>query len=366
LVKRQEKVSKLLRAFFTSRSLPVLAGYVLISFVYGTVNYSLNWFDRATWIKGVEILVITSTLLHYYFDGFIWKMRDKRNQANLEIEGESGWDKIGVRASVEGFAQRIGGYFRETGRQLLYFALPVLGLSVVQFYWHADEAEARVVLVELFPDLSGAHNDLGVYYSRLGEWDRASAAYRRALALDPDGHEALKNMGVVYARQGQLEEAHEYYQRSLEVKPKFVEALNAQGLILMQRDKFELAQERFLRAIGEFDYAPAYNNLGTVYLRQKNYGEAIRAYEMAVELDEHNATHHFNLGLALQKSDLNERAVRAFARAVGLQPNYGKAYLSMALSYQRSGDLPRARKALESLLFVDPKNATAAQLLRRM
>ncbi len=366
LVKRQEKVSRLLRAFFTSRSLPVLAGYVLISFVYGTVNYSLNWFDRATWIKAIEILVITSTLLHYYFDGFIWKMRDKRNQANLEIEGESGWDKIGVRARAEGLVQRLGGYYRETGRQLIYFAAPVILLSAVQFYWHADEADARVALVELFPDLSGAHNDLGVYYSRLGEWDRASAAYRRALALDPDGHEALKNMGVVYARQGQLEEAHEYYQKSLEVKPKFVEALNAQGLILMQRDEFELAQERFLRAIGEFDYAPAYNNLGSVYLRQNNFSEAIRVYEKAVDLDGNNATFHFNLGLALQKADQNERAIRAFARAVGLQPNYRKAYLSMALSYQRNGDLPQARKALERLLLVDPQNATAAQLLRRM
>ena len=78
-------------------------------------------------------------------------------------------------------------------------------------------------------------------------------------------------MGVVYARHGQLEEAHEYYERALGVKPKFVEALNAQGLILMQRGEFEEAQGRFLQAVGEFDYAPAYNNLGTVYLRQTPY-----------------------------------------------------------------------------------------------
>ena len=364
LVKRQSNTSRLLRAFFTSRSLPILIGYVLICFVYGTINYSLNWFDRATWIKAIEVLVITSTLLHYYFDGFIWKMRDKRNQANLEIEGESGWDKIGAR--TDGLVTRLGSYFSEAGRQLLYFAAPVLVLSAVQFYWHGDEAEARDVMVELFPDLSGAHNDQGVFYSRLGDWDRASAAYRRAIELDPDSHEALKNMGVVYARNGQLAEAHEYYQRSLAVKPKFVEALNAQGLILMQRGDFELAQDRFLRAIGEFDYAPAYNNLGTAYLRQEVYTEAIGAYQKAIELDGTNAVHHYNLGLALQKADDNEAAVRAFQHAIELQPQYGKAYLSMALSHQRSGDLPQARQALERLLAVDPQNATARKLLERM
>ncbi len=366
IVKRQDNTSRLLRAFFTSRSLPIIVGYVLICFIYGTVNYSLNWFDRAAWVKAIEVLVITSTLLHYYFDGFIWKMRDKRNQANLEIEGETGWDKIGARAAVDGLMTRFSSYFGEAGRQLLYFAMPVIALSAVQFYWHADEAEAREIMVELFPDLPGAHNDQGVFYSRLGDWDRASAAYQKAIALDPDSHEALKNMGVVYARHGQFEEAHEYYQRALNVKPKFVEALNAQGLILMQRGDLELAQERFLRAIGEFDYAPAYNNLGTAYLRQEVYTEAIRAYSKAVELDQANAVHHYNLGLALQKANENDRAVRSFQNAIELQPRYSKAYLSMALSHQRSGDLPRARQILQRLLVVDPQNATASQLLQRM
>jgi len=366
LVKRQDNTSRLLRTFFTSRSLPILVGYVLICFIYGSVNYSLNWFDRATWVKAIEVLVITSTLLHYYFDGFIWKMRDKRNQANLEIEGDSGWNKIGARAVVDGFLTRLGSYFGEAGRQLLYFAAPVLVLSAVQFYWHADEAEARTIMVELFPDLPGAHNDQGVFYSRLGDWDRASTAYRRAIELDADSHEALKNMGVVHARNGELEKAHEYYQRALKVKPKFVEALNAQGLILMQRGDLELAQERFLRAIGEFDYAPAYNNLGTAYLRQEIYAEAIRAYGKAVELDGAIAAHHYNLGLALQKTDEHNGAIRAFEQAIERESRYTKAYLSLALSYQRSGNLPQARQALERLLLVDPQNRTASQLLQRM
>lgn len=366
LVKRQEKTSRLLRAFFTSRSLPILVGYVAICFIYGTVNYSLNWFDRTTWIKAVEILVITSTLLHYYFDGFIWKMRDKRNQANLEIVGESGWEKIGARAAVSGVLERFGGYFSETGRQLFYFAVPVLLLSAIQIYWHADEVEARDTLVELFPDLPGAHNDRGVMYSRIGDWEKASAAYRRAIELDPEGHEALKNMGVVYARHGQLEEAHAYYERALSVKPEFVEALNAQGLILMQRGEFELAQERFLQAVGEFDYAPAYNNLGTAYLRSEVYSEAIDAYQRAVDLDGTDPIHHYNLGLALQKAGHNEESVVAFQRAIELEPRYGKAYLSKALSYQRIGDLPKARQSLETLLLVDPQNAAAHRLLQRM
>ena len=96
-------------------------------------------------------------------------MRDRRNQANLDIKGEDGWDKIGARRAVRGVVDRFGGYFRETGRQLLYFALPVLILSGIQFYWQADEVEARDAMVELFPIYQGPITIAAFMYRRLGK-----------------------------------------------------------------------------------------------------------------------------------------------------------------------------------------------------
>jgi len=292
-------------------------------------------------------------------------MKDRKNQANLGIKAEDGIKRIGAR-SIQSRLFRFSSYFRETGRQLAYFALPVAGLALFQFYWTADEADAREKMVELFPDLAGAHNNLGVFYSRLGDWDKASGEYRRALELDQGAYEAHKNLGLLYAQQGLLDEAHAHYQQAIDNKPEYVEALNSQGLVFMQRGQVDKAQQRFMEALAEFEYAPAYNNLGTAYLRDKNYMAAIRAYKKAIALDGNNATHHFNLGLAFQKAVQNEGAVQAFDQAIALQPSYAKAYLSMALSYQRMGNLPAARQSLQRLLQVEPKNATAARLLSRL
>ena len=338
---------------------------MLVSFAYGSINMMEGFLKSEQAINVVEIFVITSTILHYYFDGFIWKMKDRKNQANLGIKAEDGIKRIGAR-SLQSRLFRFSSYFRETGRQLAYFALPVAGLALFQFYWTADEADAREKMVELFPDLAGAHNNLGVFYSRLGDWNKASGEYRRALELDQGAYEAHKNLGLLYAQQGLLDEAHAHYQQAIDNKPEYVEALNSQGLVFMQLGQVDKAQQRFMEALAEFEYAPAYNNLGTAYLRDKNYMAAIRAYKQAIALDGNNATHHFNLGLAFQKAVQNEGAVQAFDQAIALQPSYAKAYLSMALSYQRMGNLPAARQSLQRLLQVEPKNATAARLLSRL
>ena len=382
LVKRQEQTTKVLRAFFTTRTLPIIAAYILVCFAYGSINMLEGFLKSEQTIKIIEIFVITSTLLHYYFDGFIWKIRDRKNQANLGISSEESTGQIFTQELNSGFVRRFSGYFREAGRQLAYFAVPVVALAFFQTDtlsaidslrgkwgfadWYVDEADAREKMVELFPDLAGAHNNLGVFHARLGDWEKATGSYRRAIELDEGAYEAHKNLGLVYAKQGLIEEAHNHYQIALEHKPQYVEALNSQGLIFMQRGEWEKAQGRFLEAVAEFDYAPAYNNLGTAYLRAESYLAAIRAYKQAILLDEANAMHHFNLGLAFQKAEQNEGAIEAFERAIALNPQYSKAYLSKALSHQRVGNIPAARKTLQRLLEVEPDNGTALRLLSRI
>ena len=84
----------------------------------------------AKWIMGViYALTFTSTLLHYYYDGFIWKIRHKENQQNLGIlpiesaaTTESWWEGMS-RSTARGT------FFR----QVLYFAPPVLLLSAT--FW---------------------------------------------------------------------------------------------------------------------------------------------------------------------------------------------------------------------------------------
>ena len=80
-------------------------------------------------------LGFTSTLLHYYFDGFIWKLRHQQNRDNLEIPADA--LARGHFANEPGASRRNVGERRSILstllRQALYFGVPLAIVSVGAF-----------------------------------------------------------------------------------------------------------------------------------------------------------------------------------------------------------------------------------------
>jgi hypothetical protein len=93
--------------------------YVLVCLAYGS---GLTQVHDNRWLMSVLLAIgFTSTLLHYYFDGFIWKVRHAQNRDNLGLGGESA-ESWWSRARVPGPAAVLT-------RQLLYFGVPMALLT---------------------------------------------------------------------------------------------------------------------------------------------------------------------------------------------------------------------------------------------
>lgn len=111
--------------------------YVGGCFAYGAAVTTVH---QNRWFMGVMLAVgFTSTLMHYYYDGFIWKLRHAQNRANLAMEehvnaretGSSGNAIISWWTTFTGTPARV--IFL---RQCIYFGLPIAGLTILtQTVW---------------------------------------------------------------------------------------------------------------------------------------------------------------------------------------------------------------------------------------
>lgn len=94
---------------------------------------------------------------------------------------------------------------------------------------------------------------------------------------------------------------------------------------LFKTGAFKEAEEIYLKlAAAEPDNARVYNRLGIIYLEQKNYNDAVSAFQQAIKIDPEVALRHVNLGLAylgLKKYTLAEKALE---RALEIEPKNKK------------------------------------------
>ncbi|MFL6577961.1 MAG: hypothetical protein ACJ8MR_15165 [Povalibacter sp.] len=107
-------------------------GYVLLCLTYGEL---ITTEQSSRGVMSVLLaLGFTSTLLHYYFDGFIWKVRQRPNRENLAMEAASEKPKpppLPVPARPHSARTMLA-------RQMLYFGVPMLVLSIGAFMaWQA-------------------------------------------------------------------------------------------------------------------------------------------------------------------------------------------------------------------------------------
>jgi len=67
--------------------------------------------------------------------------------------------------------------------------------------------------------------NLGVFYSRAGNYTNAQTAFAKALKLNPNFADTYYNMGVMEESLGENEKAWENYQHALKLRPDYPQAL---------------------------------------------------------------------------------------------------------------------------------------------
>jgi tetratricopeptide (TPR) repeat protein len=208
-------------------------------------------------------------------------------------------------------------------------------------------------------DFGRNYLSLGSVFFERGYPETSEAFFRRALEDDPGSAEALYGIGSACLEQHKNQEARENFERALQLHPSYPGTLpnawNNLGILSAREGHTAAAIEYFLRAL-QIDAAHpiALLNLGNAYRQQKNWVEAKKTLQKAVDLNPDDPEVNYSLGMVYAQMDEGDRAHEYLQRALDLRPDYPEALNNLGILYLRTNRTRDAILSFEKCIQVAP------------
>jgi Flp pilus assembly protein TadD len=200
---------------------------------------------------------------------------------------------------------------------------------------------------------------LGVCLDAQNKHGAAEAAYRKAIALDPDFADAYGNLGMCLADQQRYEAAERACRTAVDLRPDRAAPYYCLGYVLDQRKNHAAAAAAYRKAIAlRPDWADAHYNLGIALDRQGDPGAAAAAFREAIALRPDFAPAHNNLGIALSQQQ-KPGAEEAFRKGIALRPDSAEAHNNLGMALGRQGEHGEAEAAFRKAIALRPAFALA-------
>jgi Flp pilus assembly protein TadD len=303
--------------------------YILLILAYGGIADVLDYVSiQAPTVLQAGVtsvgfwngLFLISTFLHFYFDGFIWQVRQSDFRQGMGI-------KNATAAPGPQPAAVPSRSWLPAGWKWAFFLIPtaVLGISEYRKVEVPLIDQARNV-VELVPDRWQANAVVGSLEKAGGNEDQALQHLEKAVALNPSYGYGQVMIADIYAHRKETGLAIQHYKKAIELTPENYDAQNRLGKILVN-------EGRNTEAIPYLQIAAEHNQsdanlayvLGASLVRDKKPLEGIPYLRRAVRLDPQEKQAFNYLGIALQAQGEMREAADYYRKAVEIDPNYTPA-----------------------------------------
>ncbi len=132
----------------------------------------------------------------------------------------------------------------------------------------------------------------------------------------------------------------------------------------MRENRF-LRAEKALLTILKIDQknAAAYNRLGILYAKQKEYKDAIDCFEIASSIEPTASSIH-NLGLIYYETENYQKAATAFEQALKLEEELAARHIAYAKVQEKLGNTKLMLEELERAVELEPTQESYALLIK--
>jgi Flp pilus assembly protein TadD len=322
-VEKDSNIGGFMRFVFR-RSGSLIGLYVGLVFAYGSVSYFNAHVGLETVKRVLTGVVTASTLLHFYYDGFIWKVRERSTRQSLGLAG--GTADVSLGGILPSWAWH-------GLKWVAVFMLPLSALWFWQTHLNVPEVQRRAWLVADVPTGAKQHFDYGLALQREGRWEQAEEQYKIALSFKPTDAKSHMNLATVLTAQAKYDAAAPHMEEALRLQP--------------DNGEFHLGYASLLQRLGRGD-------------------EADPHYEAAARLMPDSPEARYNYSVLLASAGKENDSLRELQRAVQLKPDYVDAQVKLADALFAKGELEEAKMHYTAALGANPKLAIVHNSLGRV
>lgn len=187
--------------------------------------------------------------------------------------------------------------------------------------------------------------DMGICYEKLNQYSKGVYFYQKYLELDPFAEHVWHNLGLLFSKSGDFPAATECFDYSIAINPQFIPAYFSKAGMYKFRGLYPEAIAVYNELILEDSTnAKALCDIGNCYIHTGNYSEAVRLYKMTLELSVDYADAWYGIGLVRYKTKKYHAGIHAIKKAIQSDPfqelywyMLGEIYLKIR-RYNRSID----------------------------
>ena len=322
-VEKDSNIAGFMRFVFR-RSGSLVGLYVGLVLAYGSVSY-INAHIGMDTVKRILTGVVTaSTLLHFYYDGFIWKVRERSTRQSLGLAGGT--------ADVT-----LGGVLPSWAwhglKWAAVFVLPLGALWFWQIHLAIPEVQRQAWVVADVPIGAKPHFDYGLALQKEGRLEEAVEQYKIGLQFNPKDAKAHTSLAIALTGQAKFDAAVPHMETALRLEPN--------------NPDFHLVYATLLQRIGHND-------------------EAALHFETAIRLKPDSVEAHYGYAAFLAGLGNNDEYISELRRVLQLRPDYPYAELRLADALFANGNLKEAEGHYLAALRADPKLTVAYNSLGKV
>ncbi len=353
-VEKDSSIGGFMRFVFR-RSGALVGLYVGLVFAYGSLGYFSSHLEVETVKRILTGVVAASALLHFYYDGFIWKMREKSTRQSLGLTG--GIDA--VRNAL------LPSWFLHGAKWAVAFVIPLGALWLGQTHSTTPAVERSGWVVADLPNGARQHFNYASSLQRAGRADEAEEQYHLALRFDPDYAKVHVNLASLLVDENKFDAAKTHFEEALRLEPRNADVRLAYAYLLERIGQTSEVEPQY-RAAVEMNpkSAQAHYNYAAFLDKGGNVEQAIPQYEAALKLNPKHADAHCDLGTALMTKGNLDAAMAHYQDAARLQPNRADIHTDIGNVFAQRGMVSQAVIQYEEALRLDPEFRPAQENLR--